>query len=167
MAVALDVLGGRLRDFSRALRLLRDGTAALADRRPAPCPRPPQRHMTQLPPTTLRLTVADRAHELTVDVEGELCLDTGDRLVDTVSEHLTRRPDVRGVRLNCARLSWIDSAGLSALLMVHRRVGAAGCILRLDDRPALLERMLRQTGTLGHLTALPLQDDDAGGAHAT
>ncbi|MEV0977618.1 STAS domain-containing protein [Streptomyces sp. NPDC049915] len=123
--------------------------------------------MTQLPPTALRLTVADRAHELTVDVEGELCLDTVDRLVDTVSENLTRRPDVRVVRLNCARLSWIDSAGLSALLMAHRRVSAAGCILRLDERPALLERMLRQTGTLGHLTGLPLQDDDAGGAHAT
>ncbi|MEU3844277.1 STAS domain-containing protein [Streptomyces sp. NPDC028635] len=123
--------------------------------------------MTQLPPTALRLTVTHRSHELTVDVEGDLFLDTGDQLVDTVTDHLVRCADVRVVRLSCARLSWIDSVGLSALLMVHRRVCAAGSVLRIDDRSSVLDRLLRQTGTLGHLTALAGQDDDAGGAHAT
>jgi hypothetical protein len=52
--------------------------------------------------------------------------------------------------------------------MVHRRADAGGCLLRLDNRPALLDRLLRQTGTLDLLTALPDPDDDgAAGVPAT
>ncbi|MEU3844278.1 cobalamin-dependent protein [Streptomyces sp. NPDC028635] len=40
LVVALDVLGGPLRDFPRALRLLHDGTAALATRALPPVPGP-------------------------------------------------------------------------------------------------------------------------------
>ncbi|GAA3114439.1 STAS domain-containing protein [Streptomyces echinatus] len=123
--------------------------------------------MTALPPPALRLTVTHGAHELTVDVAGDLDLDTGDHLVETVTEHLARRPEVRGVRLDFAELAWIDSAGLSALLMVHRRACAAGRALHLDRRPDLLERLLRQTGTLDHLTARPGQDEDATGTNTT
>lgn len=112
--------------------------------------------MTHLPPPALRLTVARAARELTVGVAGDLDLDTGDHLVDTVTELLALHPGVRGMRLDFAELSRIDSGGLSALLMVHRRTGAAGCVLYLGNRPAPLERLLRQTGTLDHLTARPV-----------
>ncbi|WP_225823399.1 STAS domain-containing protein [Streptomyces naphthomycinicus] len=118
--------------------------------------------MTDLPPPALRLTVTHGALGLTVDVSGDLDLDTGDHLVETVTEHLARHPEAPAVRLDFGELSWIDSGGLSALLMVHRRARTAGRALFLDRRPALLERLLRQTGTLDHLTARPDQDDTAG-----
>ncbi|WP_251096283.1 STAS domain-containing protein [Streptomyces sp. Caat 7-52] len=123
--------------------------------------------MTDLPPPALRLTVTHGALELTVDVAGDLDLDTHDHLVETVTEQLARHPEARGVRLDLTELSWIDSVGLSALLMVHRRTRAAGRALYLDNRSALLERLLRQTDTLDHLTARPAQDEDATGANAT
>ncbi|MFF9094574.1 hypothetical protein ACF1AX_15800 [Streptomyces sp. NPDC014802] len=51
---------------------------------------------------------------------------------------------------------------------VHRRADSGGCLLRLDNRPALLDRLLRRTGTLDLLTALPDPDDDgAAGVPAT
>ncbi|MEU3828956.1 anti-sigma factor antagonist [Streptomyces sp. SID486] len=123
--------------------------------------------MTTLPPPALRITVTRGARELTVDVAGDLDYDTVDHLVETVSEQLARHPEVRGVRLDFAELSWIDSVGLSALLMIHRRTRAVGGVLYLENRPALLERLLRQTGTLGHLTARPGRDEGATGANVT
>ncbi|MGW0136415.1 STAS domain-containing protein [Streptomyces sp. NPDC003299] len=99
---------------------------------------------------------------------GDLDPDTGDKLVDTVTRYLAHGRDVRCVRLECALPTWIDSGDLSALLTVHRRADAGGCLLRLDNRPALLDRLLRQTGTLDLLTALPDPDDDgAAGVPAT
>ncbi|MGV9891307.1 STAS domain-containing protein [Streptomyces sp. NPDC003395] len=99
---------------------------------------------------------------------GDLDPDTGNQLVDTVTRHLTHGRDMRCVRLDCALPTWIDSVGLSALLMVHRRADAGGCLMRLDNRPALLDHLLRQTGTLDLLTVLPDPDDDgAAGVPAT
>ncbi|GAA3142372.1 STAS domain-containing protein [Streptomyces rameus] len=123
--------------------------------------------MTAPPRPALRLTVTQGARELTVGIAGDLDLDTADHLIDTVVEHLARHPEVHGVRLDFAELSWIDSVGISALLMVHRRVRAVGGALYLENRPAPLERLLRQTCTLDHLTARTGRDEDATGAHAT
>jgi hypothetical protein len=49
--------------------------------------------------------------------------------------------------------------------MIRRRTCAVGAALHLDNRSALLERLLHQTGTLGHLTARPGQEDE-GPTHA-
>ena len=54
----------------------------------------------------------------------------------------------------------LDPAGLSALLLVHRRTSAAGVDLRLDHRPPQLDRVLDVTGVLDHLTT-PSRSDDA------
>lgn len=67
--------------------------------------------------------------------------------------HLTGRTPPRRVRLDFRDLSGIDALGPSALLMIRRHTSAAGATLRLDDRPEVLERLLRQTGVLGRLTA--------------
>lgn len=88
-----------------------------------------------------------------VHISGDLDYLTAGDLVDTVSRLLAEQPELRHVRLDCSRLTFCDSAGLSGLLLIHRKTSDAAVRLHLDDRPAFLDRVLRITGTLEHLTA--------------
>ncbi|MFJ4467837.1 STAS domain-containing protein [Streptomyces sp. NPDC089424] len=103
-------------------------------------------------------------HTLTVRVAGELDYDTSGDLTEAVAEQLAEAGPVRDVRLDFRDLTWLDSTGLSALLMVHRRTSALGARLHLDNRPDVLERMLRMTNVLEHLTAAPESRGVVGGA---
>ncbi|MER6470856.1 STAS domain-containing protein [Streptomyces collinus] len=112
--------------------------------------------MTTLPPSEFTLSFAHDPATLTVRVAGELDYDTSDDLLEAVIEHLTAdQAPLRDVRLDFSELTWIDSSGLSALLMIHRRASAVGAALHLDNRPDFLERMLHITNVLDHLTAQP------------
>ncbi|MFE0775066.1 STAS domain-containing protein [Streptomyces sp. NPDC058861] len=109
--------------------------------------------MNDFTSTEFALGVVREPGSLHVRVSGDLDYDTCDELVDAVTERLTEGgPPPRGVRLDFAELTHIDSSGLSALLLVHRRAGAVGATLYLDNRPDFLERMLRITNVLDHLT---------------
>ncbi|QTE01489.1 STAS domain-containing protein [Streptomyces cyanogenus] len=110
--------------------------------------------MTNLHPTEFTVTVYRTAGTLTVRVAGELDYDTSDGLTDMVARHLTAdQAEPSDVRLDFRDLTWIDSSGLTALLVVRRRTAAVGATLHLDHRPDVLERMLRLTNVLDHLTA--------------
>ncbi|MEV6117474.1 STAS domain-containing protein [Streptomyces sp. NPDC052109] len=85
-------------------------------------------------------------------IAGELDYDTSDELVETVVRHLRHRPYTSEVRLDFTALTWIDSSGVAALLMIHRTTSALGAVLRLDNRPGFLDHRLRLTDVLGHLT---------------
>lgn len=123
--------------------------------------------MTQLPPTEFAVTAHTEPPSLTVRVAGELDYETCDDLVSTVVDRLSRHgAGLNRVRLDFRELTWIDSSGLSALLMIHRHTSAAGADLLLDHPPDFLERMLRVTGVLDHLTvpalAPPVRRDGSG-----
>ncbi|MEU7424949.1 STAS domain-containing protein [Streptomyces sp. NPDC040750] len=113
--------------------------------------------MTDLPPSDrtdspgLTVTAHRQRRTLTVRVRGELDYDTVDELLDTVTHQLSSDAPLRDVRLDFSDLTWIDSSGLSALLMIHRHADAVGATLRLDHRPALLDRVLRITNVQDHL----------------
>ncbi|MFB6887974.1 STAS domain-containing protein [Kitasatospora sp. NPDC056327] len=110
--------------------------------------------MTGPPPSGLTVTVDDTPGALTVHVAGELDYDTSGELLDAVTGRLARGvAPSGGVRLDFAGLTWIDSSGLSALIVIHRRAGEAGAALHLDNRPGVMERALHLTGLLEHLTA--------------
>ncbi|MEW2512924.1 STAS domain-containing protein [Streptomyces sp. NPDC046870] len=112
--------------------------------------------MTHMPPGDFTLTVRRESTTLTVLVSGELDYDTSDDLLDEVGQLLTAGgPPPAEVRLDFRELAYIDSSGLTALLMIHRRTSALGATLHLDNRPSHLERMLHVTDILGHLTAPP------------
>ncbi|KUN89108.1 hypothetical protein AQJ66_06375 [Streptomyces bungoensis] len=98
---------------------------------------------------------------MTVRVRGDLDYDTSDDALDAVLEQLSAGRAPRDVRLDFGELTWIDSTGLSTLLMIHRRTSTLGATLHLDNRPAVLERMLLMTNVLDHLTA-PAADERAG-----
>ncbi|MFE1752354.1 STAS domain-containing protein [Streptomyces anandii] len=112
--------------------------------------------MTHLPPSEFTLAFRHEPATLTVLIGGELDYDTSDDLLDEVSRRLTAgRPSPADVRLDFRELASIDSSGLTALLMIHRRTSALGATLHLDNRPAHLERLLHLTAVLDHLTAPP------------
>ncbi len=112
--------------------------------------------MTHMPPGEFTLTVRREPTTLTVLVGGELDYDTSDDLLDEVGRRLTAGgPPPADVRLDFRELAYIDSSGLAALLMIHRRTSALGATLHLDNRPPHLERMLHVTDILAHLTAPP------------
>ena len=84
---------------------------------------------------------------------GDLDYVTTREVVEAVSRLLVEQPVLRHLHLDCAMLTFCDSAGLSGLLQIHRRVSRAGVQLHLEDRPPHLERILQITGTLEYLTA--------------
>ncbi|MFJ7147218.1 STAS domain-containing protein [Streptomyces sp. NPDC100445] len=100
----------------------------------------------------------------TVRVVGELDHDTSDDLVDTVVAHLRSHPRPRVVHPDFSGPTWIDSSGLSALLMIRRYTSSLGAGLCLDNRPAVLDHRLLLTDILGHLTrpVTPADDREAG-----
>ncbi|GAA3506364.1 hypothetical protein GCM10019016_134790 [Streptomyces prasinosporus] len=95
---------------------------------------------------------------LTVPVAGELDDVSGSELIGTVVAHLTGEAPPREVRLDFRDLVRVDPLGLSALLTLHRHTSAARVALRLDNRPGVLDRVLRQTNVLEHLTAAVTPD---------
>ncbi|MFF0203363.1 STAS domain-containing protein [Streptomyces sp. NPDC005017] len=112
--------------------------------------------MTHLPPVEFTLNVRREPAVLTITIGGELDHDTSDDLLSMAGEQLTAgRTPPGDVRLDFHDLAYIDSSGLTTLLMIHRRTSALGATLHLDNRPAHLERLLRLTNVLGHLTAPP------------
>lgn len=108
--------------------------------------------MTHLPPVPFTVVPDRAADTLTVRVSGELDYDTSGDLLDAVVPLLSEEAGLRDVRLDFSGLTWIDSSGLSALLMVHRHTSEARAVLHLDHRPGFLERMLHLTNVLDFLT---------------
>ncbi|GAA3203772.1 STAS domain-containing protein [Actinocorallia longicatena] len=121
--------------------------------------------MTSFTPSPLLLTWRSRdPGTLTAELEGDLDYATAGELLEAATERLAARPDLVELRLDCSRLGVCDSMGLSVLLLIRRRTALAGTALRLDHRPAALDRMLDMTGVLEHLTGDPATADGADGA---
>jgi anti-anti-sigma factor len=91
-------------------------------------------------------------HTALVRLDGDLDFDSGDELLDALTRELAATTGLAELHLDCAELGFCDSWGLSVLLMIHRRVAAMGVTLHLDNRREPLERLLRRTHTLIHLT---------------
>ncbi|MBV5242231.1 STAS domain-containing protein [Mycolicibacterium sp. PAM1] len=108
----------------------------------------------------LTLALHTTGRSTSVRVAGDLDYGTTRLLVDTVSDLLTGGKVPEELHLDFSDLAFCDSAGLSGLVMMHRRTSAAGVRLHLDDRPAQLERILTITGLLDFLTATPAEASD-------
>ncbi|MDH6553965.1 anti-anti-sigma factor [Streptomyces sp. SAI-117] len=119
--------------------------------------------MSGLSPAEFAVTVTRENATLVARVDGELDYDTSDDLVTVVTENLNGDDGPPGaVRLDFSGLTWIDSSGLSALLMIHRRARALGADFHLDNRPEVLERMLLMTNVLDHLLGRDRSDAPGG-----
>lgn len=114
----------------------------------------------------MKFTVA--VHKTTrsarVNIAGDLDYGTAGLLVETVSDLPAGQPGLQDLHLDFAGLEFCDSAGLSALVRIHRIASAEGIGLHLDQRPAHLERILHITGLLEFLTtpAAAQEPDESG-----
>ncbi|MFF0490995.1 STAS domain-containing protein [Nocardia sp. NPDC004068] len=99
----------------------------------------------------------------TVPVAGNLDYENADAFVAEVERLLAERPETTRLHLDCTELTFCDSTGLSALLLIRRLTEAAGIELYLDNRPPVLDRMLGLTGTFDHLVAAAGTPESAGG----
>lgn len=64
-------------------------------------------------------------------------------LVAAVEAQLAEKPGLRRLHLECARLQFCDTMGLSALPAIRRRAAEAGIQLQLDELSPTLHRLLR------------------------
>ncbi len=106
----------------------------------------------------LSLNVAVTGRSACVQVSGDLVYETVDAMVDAAGRLLSAVPAPAHLHLDLSQLAFCDSAGLSGLLLVHRRSCQAGAQLHLDHRPRFLDRILDLTGTFEHLVTAPHRD---------
>ncbi|MER6443796.1 STAS domain-containing protein [Streptomyces venezuelae] len=112
----------------------------------------------------LRLTHLEEPGTARFELLGDLDHYWADILLEAVEAALAEDTGLRDVHLHCAGLTAVDSSGLSALLMIRRRTGAAGVRLHIEERPLRLERLLELTGTLDYLTTPEAGGQGAGPA---
>ncbi|MET9255493.1 STAS domain-containing protein [Streptomyces sp. NPDC048182] len=112
--------------------------------------------MTTIPEHTFQVTAAGAAAgEVRLRLAGDLDYDSAQDLLESARGRLGARPAPSALRLDCAGLTLCDSMGLATLLMVHRLATEAGAVLRLEECPGFLARLLELTGTLDHFMHTP------------
>src|ERR1700735_554663 len=99
------------------------------------------------------VTITNTGRSACVRVTGDLDYETADEVVEAASQLLARQLDLIDLHLDFSGLTFLDSAALSGLLLLHRRTTQSGVQLHLDHRPAFLDRVLQVTGLHGHFAA--------------
>jgi len=95
-----------------------------------------------------RLTLRSTVRESSLDVElaGELDMAAAFRL-ESELERLIDSPGIDGVVLDLAEISFLDSAGLGALLSLREQATRVGRDLRIDRMSEPVRRILDATAT--------------------
>ncbi|MDJ1645305.1 STAS domain-containing protein [Streptomyces pakalii] len=102
-------------------------------------------------PFTLTPAPTPSTKSVRVRAEGYLDYDTCDDFLVKATRYLDQIPAPDVLHLDCAGIEGLDSMGLAALLMLHRRCTAARVTLNLERLHPTVDRILRLTGTLEHL----------------
>jgi anti-anti-sigma factor len=112
---------------------------------------------------TLATTIATANRSACVRVAGDLNYQTTTDLVDAVTELVARQPGLAHLHLDFSELEFCDSAGLSGLILIERQTSRAGIDLHLEQRPAVLDRILDISGTFEYLVSSSSRSDTATG----
>jgi anti-sigma B factor antagonist len=94
--------------------------------------------------SVLEIRVERAGSTALVRVCGELDVSTTDELI--AAAHAALAEPCEHLLLSCADLTFVDSAGLRALVEVRTAGAATGTRCQLVDRSAQLERLLEITG---------------------
>ncbi|BBX10511.1 STAS domain-containing protein [Mycolicibacterium aichiense] len=94
----------------------------------------------------------DTPQSACVRLSGDLDFVSSPQLLDTVSELLADNGRLRHLHLDFGGVTFCDSAGLAALIVIERHTAEADVRLHLDHRPSQLDRILDVTGLLAHFT---------------
>jgi anti-anti-sigma factor len=98
---------------------------------------------------TYALTITTAERSVNLRIAGDLDYETADNLVEVASK-LLERNDLADLHLDFSETTFLDSAALSGLLLLHRRTSQSGVELHLDHRPPFLDRVLQVTGLFSH-----------------
>ncbi|WP_232064670.1 STAS domain-containing protein [Mycobacterium cookii] len=99
------------------------------------------------------MTITTKPRSARMRIAGDLDYETVDELVAAASQVLAQQSDLEELHLDFSELTFLDSAALSGLLLIHRRTSHSGIELRLDHRPPFLDRVLQVTGLFGHFVS--------------
>lgn len=91
----------------------------------------------------LTLTSTQDDAVLTLNVSGELALETGESFGRAIQQLPS---DIRSVRVNCEELTFIDSTGVNALLQAALRWHKAGVDVHVERLSEELRDMLTVLG---------------------
>ncbi|MFC8453428.1 STAS domain-containing protein [Kitasatospora sp. NPDC057223] len=126
----------------------------MAERPPATAGTRNSPHTPQAEPAELLSTRISAAGPLTtVQVQGELDMDTAHLLTSAVEEGLLGHPRI--LLLDLAAVAFCDCAGLRTLLRTRRRITEAGATFHLASTSRAVLRIMDLTGTAGALDARP------------
>jgi anti-anti-sigma factor len=89
--------------------------------------------------------VERKPHAIRLRLAGELDLASAPRLEHQLEELLG--DDIRRVTIDLRDLQFLDSAGLRALLVAHRRLTESGRELLLGPGPQAVQRLFELTGS--------------------
>ena len=98
---------------------------------------------------TYSLTISTAPPSASVRVTGDLDYETTDNFVEAASRLLARNA-MSELHVDFSELTFLDSAALSGLVLLHRRSSEVGVVLHLDHRPPFLDRVLQVTGLFEH-----------------
>ncbi|WP_371483697.1 STAS domain-containing protein [Kitasatospora sp. NBC_00315] len=107
-----------------------------------------------LPTPLLRTGISVVGAVTTVDVRGEIDMDTAHQITSAVEDGLLARPRI--LILDLRAVTFCDCAGLRSLLRARQRVTNAGATFHLGPASATVRRILDITGAAA---ALELQPD--------
>jgi anti-anti-sigma factor len=99
------------------------------------------------------VTITKTGRSACVRVTGDLDYETADEVIEAASQLFVQQADLIDLHVDFSGLTFLDSAALSGLLLLHRRTTQSGVQLHLDHRPAFLDRVLQVTGLNGHFAA--------------
>ncbi|NEC65315.1 STAS domain-containing protein [Streptomyces sp. SID9727] len=93
-------------------------------------------------------------------LHGDLDFHSVVQLYEAEESELTGEQEAGAVVVDCARLTYCDSTGISALLKLHNQLSARGRVLCLAAVPAFLDRLFMLTG-LNQVFCLNTDTEDA------
>jgi anti-anti-sigma factor len=84
-----------------------------------------------------------------VVISGELDGNSAPRLIATI--HEMAAPPVRGIELDCGGVTFLDSAGVRALIVTRNEAASLGIDLVLVHPSVPVSRVIEMTGLVGFL----------------
>lgn len=101
-------------------------------------------------PTDFDIVAAINGDVAQVVISGELDSTSAPRLIAVI--HDIAAPPVHGIELNCEGVTFLDSAGVRALIVTRNAAAHVGVDLVLVQASAPVTRVIEMTGLVGLLT---------------
>lgn len=93
----------------------------------------------------MKVTVEMRGNAMVVMLGGEIDHHSAEE-IRTKIDNALRKSSTKELIMNFADVSFMDSSGLGVILGRYKKVKAMGGVLRVEDVPKRIERILRMAG---------------------